>query len=191
MYFLKITLILCCFFINSYTSCSQTKDSKSYKLVVNLEKAPFDSLYLYDYTEGRNIRIAGNRTKKFTWEFSVQDSLVWNSEDMRLVVAPFDSVTNSTTGVRFFSKTGKKDIFFMGVGVEDRTNYIHGSYRGKNIFHEQYFKVKINNKDSIIEGDMITEDFNLIINDTISDIAIRAQNPFLVGLMKINRIMII
>lgn len=63
-------------------SRAQTTNPESYKLIVNLEKAPFDSLFLQDYTEGRNVIIPGKKTKEFTWEISVPNEIVWDSENL-------------------------------------------------------------------------------------------------------------
>src|SRR5690606_40070552 len=109
--FLLISLNLCLFLYsshgkNSFTaqdssqSYSQPTEIKSYKLYVNLDKAPFDSLYLHDYTEDRNILISGKKIKEFTWEITVPDSIVSNSEHMVLLASPYDKNNNSKQGIR-------------------------------------------------------------------------------------------
>ena len=157
---------------------AQTAKPKSYRLFVNLDNAPFDALYLHDYTEGRDILIGGKKIKKFTWEIIVPDSIVWNSESMELIVSQFDSTSNSSQSVRFISEKNNKKTVVVNVGLEDEKTYIFGRYSGKSIFSKQPIKAKINNIDSIILGDAIYEDFSLIAKERNSDIAVRFEDPF-------------
>lgn len=178
MNFVKILSLFSLCVIFSYQAHSQTHDSKSYKLIVNLENAPIDSLYLHDYTEGRDILIAGKKMKKNTWEITIPDNIVLDYETMELVVSQYDSISNSSTLIRFITEKDGKKIIVANVGVEDKINYIHGTYKGKTIFPNERIRVKIHNKDSLIVGNIIYEDFNLIVNDPKSDIAVRAKDPF-------------
>lgn len=63
----------------------QQQTIKDYKLLVTLENAPFDTLYLHDYTNDRNVRIIGKKKIKFTWKITIPDSVVNNSENMKLI----------------------------------------------------------------------------------------------------------
>lgn len=154
---------------------SQIEDSEHYKLHVNLENAPFDSLFLRDYTTGRDLLFEGKKTKEFTWVISIPDSIVSDFEQMELVVTPYDSIRNSTRLVRFITERDGKQIIIANVGVEDRDSYIRGVYREETIFPNQYL---IDNAGLEVVGDLFSEDFNLIIQDDQADIAVRAQDPY-------------
>lgn len=156
---------------------SQIEDSKHYVLHVNLENAPFDSLYLRDYTQGRDMLFAGNKTQDFTWEISVPDSIVWDSETMVLVVSPYDSINHSSRSVRFIvDKEDKKEVV-VSVGVEDEHTYIKGTYIEESIFIEE--------KSAFTET-LFYEDFKLILQDEQADIAVRAQDPIFSWFMNFN-----
>ena len=170
----------------SYKIHAQTLDPKSYKLFVNLENAPFDSLYLHDYTLGRDILIAGKKTKEFTWEITIPDTIVWDSENMELLASPYDSKSNSLESIRFVTKREGKKVIVVNVGVEDKNNYIDGSYLDTVQFSNEQIIIKIGNKHSKVAGNLICTDFNLVIKDPNSDIAIRAQDPFFSWFMNSN-----
>lgn len=161
-----------------FISCHQSSKSNDYKLFVTLENAPFDSLYLLDYTEGRYEFFLGEKIDKYTWRITIPDSIVWNSTNMILKTSKYAYLSNSSKGVRFISeKNGKKNMV-VNIGVEDREDYIHATYIGKTIFPNEYFSVKIGGKDSIMLGDVINEDFRLIHRDDNSTIAVRSQEPY-------------
>lgn len=165
---------------------SQAPRLKSYKLFVNLENAPFDSLCLHDYAEGRDVLIFGKKIKKFTWEITIPDSIVWDSEGIELLALPNKANNKSSETVRFITKRAGKKIIIVNVGVEDKNNEIYGTYLGKTIFSDQKISVKVGSKDSTVIGNVICEDFNLIIKDANSDIAVRAQDPFFSWFMDSN-----
>lgn len=153
-------------------------DSKHSKLIVTLENAPFDSLYLHDYTGGRSILIPGIKTQEFTWEITIPDSIVSTYETMELFVSFYDKASNSQRSVRFIDEKDDQKIIVANVGVEDEINYIKGTYSGESSFPNINRKRVIDNKDSVIIRDLFVEDFKLILEDDQSDIAIRAQDPF-------------
>ena len=180
---MKLTRVYSFFILILYVlitqgAIAQGSRPKTYKLFVNLEKAPFDSLYLQDYTADRNILIPGNKTGNFTWETTIPDEIVKDSQTMQLLASQYDSKTNSQKLVRFISKGAQKNVTVVNVGVEGYDNYIYGSYLDTTLFPNDYFKVKMGNKDSLISGNIICENFELLIKDENSDIAIRAQDPF-------------
>lgn len=186
MSFTKIISLLSLSVIFSCQRNVQTEDPKSYKLFVTLENAPFDSLYLRDYTEGRDILFAGKKTQEFTWVITIPDSTVWDYETMELVVSKYDPSSNSSRGVRFITERDGKKTVVANVGVEDENNYIHGTYVEESIFPDVLISAKIDNKDSAVVGDLIYEDFNLLVQDDHSDITIRAQDPFFSWFMNSN-----
>lgn len=153
-------------------------DSKHSKLIVTLENAPFDSLYLHDYTGGRSILIPAIKTHEFTWEITIPDSIVSTYETMELFVSFYDKASNSQRSVRFIDEKDDQKIIVANVGVEDEINYIKGTYSGESSFPNINRKRVIDNKDSVIIRDLFVEDFKLILEDDQSDIAIRAQDPF-------------
>lgn len=57
----------------SVLTFGQIGKNDSYKLIVTLEKAPFDSLFVHEYTDGRNILFPGYKTGEFTWTFDIPD----------------------------------------------------------------------------------------------------------------------
>ncbi|UIR57197.1 thioredoxin domain-containing protein [Sphingobacterium sp. SRCM116780] len=161
-----------------FSAYTQNDSANGYKLFVNLEKAPFDSLSLQDYTENKTILFTGRKVSEFTWMFLIPDSIALNSERMMLLISQYDSTSNATRNVRFFSRKYGERKIISNVGVEDSINYINARYEGKTIFKDEKFSVQINNKDSIILGDIVCEDFELIVTNDSSDIAIRSQDPY-------------
>jgi len=165
-----------------FISCqrqAQIQESNNYKLFVTLENAPFDSLYLCDYTGDRKIYIAGEKTNEFTWEITIPDSIVLNSENlMSLAVSKYAFIGNSLSAtIRFIAERDEKKIAFANIGVEDRENYIYAVYMGKTVFPEELIGMTIEGKDTIFFGNYICEDFKLILQNDSSDITIRAQDP--------------
>ncbi len=186
MNLVKIFALLWLWMFFSYQTHVQKADLKSYKLIVNLENAPFKSLYLQDYTEGRNVLIPGKKTKEFTWEITIPDSIVRNSENMLLLASPYDSKSNSKKTIRFITQVAGKKVIIANVGVEDENNYIYGNYVDTTLFPNERLLTKIGNKDSEVVGNLICENFNLVVKDTNSDIAVRAQDPFFSWFMNSN-----
>jgi len=158
---------------------SQVTSPEPYKLFVTLEDAPFEDLYLFEYTEGRKITLEGKQIKKYTWEFAVPDSIVWNSENMSLKVSKYDSVSNSITSVSFISEKGDNKTRIGNLGVEDKNNYIFAKYKEKTITPDQYILLKTqDSKDSLITADLINFSFSLLPqNNENSDIMVRAEAP--------------
>ncbi|MGA6121638.1 hypothetical protein [Sphingobacterium anhuiense] len=89
---------------------AQQKTLKDYKLLVTLENAPFDTLYLFDYTDNRNIRLPGKKKGPFTWEIIIPVGIVNNSENMILKVRDYDPIYNTTTNIRFITSQNKNLI---------------------------------------------------------------------------------
>lgn len=174
----KLIALLSLLTVISWQAPTIIDDSKPTKLIVNLENAPFDSLFLHDYTRSRSILIPGIKTQEFTWEISIPDSIVSTYENMELLVSFYDKASNSQRTVRFINEKGDQKILVANVGVEDKINYIKGTYVGESSFPNENRSIVIDNKDSVIVRDLFSEDFKLILQDDQSDIAIRAQDPF-------------
>jgi thiol-disulfide isomerase/thioredoxin len=175
--YIKLLIFLFISFLFYYQLQAQTAIRKNYKLVVSLNKAPFDSLFLQDYTEGRNILIPGRKLKQFTWEITVPGNIVSNSETMVLLASPYNSISNSKTMIRFVANRSSEKVIIANVGVEEENNYIYGTYADTVVFPEEQLLFKVHRKDTVVVGKLICTDFNLITKDFDSDIAIRAQDP--------------
>jgi thiol-disulfide isomerase/thioredoxin len=187
MKFLRLYFLIIFFGINlSHNACGQAPNPNSHKLIVNLENAQFDSLYLYDYTEGRHVVIAGERTKNFTWKITIPDSIVWDFEDMELLASPYDLKSNSLQLIRFITNREKNKTIIVNVGVEDEYSYIFGTYVDTAHFAREHVIKRIGNKDSVTVGNIISQNFGLIIKDSNSDMAIRALDPFFSWFMSPN-----
>lgn len=170
-----ITQIILGFSINIY---AQEEILKDYKLLVTLENAPFDTLYLFDYTNNRNISIPGKKKGHFTWEITIPDSIVNSSENMSLKVIEYDSISNSTTQINFCSTLNGKVRTIANIGIEDRLNFIHARYKKTNILSDYSFLTKIDKKDSVIVGNLICRDFELDNPNENLDIMVRIDEPF-------------
>lgn len=158
-------------------SCQQKTGLNDYKLFVTLENAPFDSLYLRDYTNGRKVFFPGEKINKSTWEITIPDSIALSYVNMFLLASKYDFINNSSKEVRFISEKDGRKTSFANIGIEDRENYIHATYVGNTIIPDNDFSVTIGGKDSTLSGDLILENFKLVLKDDNSDITIRAQDP--------------
>lgn len=148
---------------------------------------PFDSIYLFDYTNGKHILISGNKIDKFAWEIMIPDSIAINSENMLLKVSNhFDFTTNSLCEIRFINEEKGEKAFLANIGVENRINHIHGSYIGYTTYPDEYLSIKINNRDTILIGNVITHNFKLQLQKDSSDITVRAQDPFFSWFINLN-----
>jgi hypothetical protein len=169
-------LFICLFYCDKIHA--QDDSLKIYKIYIELENAPFDSLYLQDHTGDRNILIAGKQIKKFNWVVSIPSNIIFDSENMVLLVSPYNAKSNTKEIIRFAADSEKGTVIFANVGVEDENNYIYGAYHDSTIFKNKRFHALINNKDTIVSGNLKYLDFNLIIKDRKSEIAVRSQDPF-------------
>lgn len=174
---ISIALLFICLFCTEKIY-AQNDSIKIYKLYIELENAPFDSLYLQDYTGNRNILISGKKEKKFHWVISVPSNIIFDSENMVLLASLYNVSSNTKEIIRFVGDVKKDNIIFANIGVEDENNYIYGIYHDSNILSNKRFHAVINNKDTIINGNLKFLDFKLIIKDINSDIAVRSQDPF-------------
>ena len=168
-------LLIACLFCSSQIN-AQINDLKPYKIFIHLDKAPFDSLYLHDYTEGRSILIPGKKTEEFTWEITIPIKIIKDFENMELLGSSSDSKINTKRIIRFKTVIAEKKMLVVNIGVENQNNYISGSFIGTTVFHNESFLTVINNKDSLVVGDIICTDFNLTVKDTNSDIYVRSQD---------------
>jgi thiol-disulfide isomerase/thioredoxin len=173
----KIILTLL-FVSNSLQTYSQANSTKESKLLVNLHNAPFTSLALLDYRDLHNVIIHGKHVDQFKWEFSIPDSIAANSEFMMLVVPQKDTASNAYRQVRFKRTFGNKENTIANIGVQDKINSIEATYKGKTLFENENVASFLGLTDSIVNGDLICDDFNLSIKDDNSDITIRSIDPY-------------
>lgn len=186
MHIFKIIPLLLFFgMLSSYHTYAQYVEPKMYKLFVNLDKAPFDSLYLYDYTDGKSLLIPGEKTKAFTWKITIPQALK-NDENMVLLASPFDDKNNSKQQIRFIRERAGQKVVFANLGVEGENNFIYGIYIDTAVFPNEGVIIKINNKDTSIVGNLICADFNLIIKNPNDDIAVRSLDPLFSWFIDLN-----
>jgi thiol-disulfide isomerase/thioredoxin len=142
-----------------------------------LINAPFDSLYIHDYTEGKNVLYPGKKIKDFFWEITIPSKDIVNSENMMLLASPFGPNNKTQKMIRFITEKNNKKNIVVNVGVEDEYNYIYGEFLESNLYPKEGAVIKINNTDSTIIGDLLCLDFKLIVKDVNSDIYVRSQDP--------------
>ena len=171
----KIFLI-CVFWCYTLHLFAQTNSKKDYYLRVNLQDAPLKSLAILEYGESASIIIRGKNITKFDWEFKIPDSVVENSEYMMLIVPDKDTIGNAYHQVRFFREEKKQPI--VNIGVQDEVNYIKASYKGQEIYENENIASFLGLKDTVILGTVISDDYNLILQNDSSDITIRSIDPF-------------
>ena len=171
-----IFITILCFF--SHSLYSQSSSNKQYKLSVTLHNAPFSSLALLDYRDSHNVIIEGNSIGQFKWEFTISDSLVANSENMMLIVPNKDTVANAYHQISFIRDFKDKKTSLVNIGIQDETNYIEATYQRQTLFENQNVADFLGVTDSVIHGNLISNDFNLSLKNDSADIKIRSINPF-------------
>jgi len=164
--------------IFSQQTKAQISAPKNFKLFVNLENAPFDSLYLHDYSEGRHIFLIGEKIGRFTWKVTIPDSIESNSETIMLMASRYSAEGNSYTMIRFVAKRADREVIVANVGVDGETSYLNGRYLHRSTFTDQAISVTKNNKDTVVIGSIVCEDFDLTENAPQSDIVVRSEDPF-------------
>lgn len=159
---------------------SYSQDNLSYKIIVTLENSSSKTLILHDYTDNKNIFIPGKQIHSFMWEFSVPDSIAIDSECLELLVDPYNPSKNSTTSVRFVNKTKNKEVKVSNIGFEDRVNHIQAKYIRETVYRGEGLSPHLTKLDSVIYGDWIIHDYEIIKNDTavFSDIEVRSNEPY-------------
>ncbi len=115
-------------------SFGQEKKESFYQLTVKLDNAPFDSLFLCDYTGGNDVLFLGQQSAIDTWRFHIPDTVVEQAEFMKLMVHTFDRISNTAKEVRFIYNGDGREVVISNIGVEDSNSLIHASYIGNSIF---------------------------------------------------------
>ncbi|WP_406826389.1 TlpA family protein disulfide reductase [Pedobacter sp. KACC 23697] len=183
---IKILGLLFLSIIYSQKTYSQTLPVKNFNLFVYLENAPFDSLYIHDYTEGRHVFISGKKIRNFTWKITIPENVISDSENMELLSSKYDSTKNSMTSIRFIGKHNNEEIVVANVGVDDSNSYIYGKYLHKTVFSNQPISIVKNDKVTTVIGNNECENFEVITKDPHADIAVRSEDPFFSWFMDSN-----
>lgn len=171
----KIFLI-CVFWFTTFHSFAQANSKQDYILHVHLQNAPLKSLAILEYGESRSVIIKGKNITQFNWEFKIPDSIVENSDYMMLIVPDKDSVKNAYHQIRFFREEKKQPI--VNIGIQDEVNYIKASYKGQEIYENENISSFLGLKDTVILGNVIVDNYNLILKNDSSDIVVRSIDPF-------------
>lgn len=108
-------------------SFGQEKKESFYQLTVKLDNAPFDSLFLCDYTSGNDVLFLGQQSAIDTWRFHIPDTVVEQAEFMKLMVHTFDTISNTAKEVRFIYNGDGREVAISNIGVEDSNSLIHAS----------------------------------------------------------------
>lgn len=161
-----------------FFSSAQNKIETYCKLTAVLKNAPFDTLYLLDYTDQNNTYFLGKKDSAYTWTFYIPDSTVHNMELAALVSSKFNKKNRTSTWIRFISEKHERiERKISNIGLEDRENYIYAIFRDRSIY-EDNAAIKINGIDTIVKSIKVIESFYLENNDEESDINIRAEDPY-------------
>lgn len=167
LYFILITIL---FSISLKQAYAQKVDV--HKLIVQLNNAPFDSLFAYEYTNSPEILIKGEKIAAYTWEFVFPDSIALNSERMYLTSSFYNAADTSNTTIRFKSPF-QQPLPIVNIGFQDRNNHIYADYFETTILENEH----IQTLDSTILGKMKLIDFELNLKEGQSDINVRSHDP--------------
>lgn len=180
---MRLFFILILFTNFSLQLLGSIQEPLHHKLHVTLENAPFDSLYLHDYTNGRNLLFAAEKIKPFTWVVAIPDSVVFDFQTMELIPNSSDTASYLSHKIRFITDHSGEQLAVVNIGVDDRDTYIKGRYREQKVFEDgTYF----NKEGQELVNSLYCEDFDLIIEDKQTDIAVRAADPLFSWFMDYN-----
>lgn len=169
-------IAFCLISIHTY---SQVRTSEQSKLIVELRNAPFSSLNVLDYREGKDVIIKGNHIDRYKWEFFIPDSIMVNTKNMLLLFVPQkDTVANAYREVRFISEINNKKTVIANIGIPDDTYYIEGEYAGNTIYEKENVARNMGLRDSVVIGNLICDDFKISIKNDSSDITVRTKDPY-------------
>jgi len=171
--------ILTLFFCFTFQFCfSQKTAQEGYVLQVHLRNAPFKSLALLDYRDAHNMIIRGSKVAEFKWKFIIPDSLAENSEFMMLIVPEKDTAANAYRQIRFTHSLAQRKTIITNIGVQDKMNFIEAEYREKVLFEKENVSFMLGRPDSVITGNLICDDFELVLKKDSSDITVRTLDPY-------------
>lgn len=170
-----LSIFIAC--IATFYTC-QKPSSASIKFEIQLENAPFDSLFLYYYNDdfGR-VTFTGQKIKKYLWEFSLPDTILKNAIYLRLTCQFHDQQNNLSHTVRFYGKTNGNKNYFDSFMLEDKCHKISAKYSDQEKINDQMI---VNyNKDgelAVIAANVVFLNFEVLNKE--DDIYIMSQQPF-------------
>jgi len=158
-------------------SCN--KSSSSCKLRIQLEDAPFDSLFIYYYNDSGRITYKGQKIKKYLWEFSLPETVLDSSEFLRLTCQFYDQQNNLSYAVKFYGENNGNRYYFNGFILEDKMIYngICAKYTNQEMSNGQQILDYTNDGElEIIDTNIVSLNFKVVKSN--DDIDIMSQQPF-------------
>ena len=149
------------------------------KLQIQLENAPFDSLFIYYYSDSTRVAFKGQELKKHLWEFVLPDKVLENFEFLRLTCQFYNQQNNLFYAVRFYGESNRNKNYFNGFILEDNIihNNIHAKYNDQGIFNDQMIlDFNTDGEPETIITDVVSFNFEVLNKD--DDIYIMSQQPF-------------
>jgi thiol-disulfide isomerase/thioredoxin len=162
-------------FLCSCRELSQKPAEQSF--LICLENTPFDSLFLYEYTDDAIAFFKGEKVKADSWKFMIPDSST-ETRCFRLTPQLCDSGINIAYQVRFYGEVKGKKYYFNGIDSDDR--FIYARYDAQNVLKDQLLLIYKNGEEEVITTDIVTFDFQILNNDG-SDIFIKSLQPYFSG----------
>jgi len=147
--------------------------------MVQLENAPFDTLFIYYYSDSSRITFKGKEIRKHLWKFSLPDKILENSEFLRLTNLFYNQQNNCSYMVRLYGETNENKNYLDGFVLERNiiNHNIYAKYNNKEQLKDHVF-VDFNTKSEleIITNNVIAFNFKVINKN--DDIYIMTQQPF-------------
>ena len=162
----------------SQETYAQANIHKGYNLTITLNNAPFTNLALRDYRDLKSLIIRGEHLEQFKWKFKIPDSIGSRSEFMELIIPEKDTAANVYRQVRFRRQYGNRALTIANVGLQEKDNSIEATFRESKTIENENVGYILGIADSVILGTLVLDDFQLIIKDENSDIAVRSKDPY-------------
>lgn len=169
-----LTILIC---ILSYCSSAQSIGSSNTNVTIKLEGASLESLYIRDYTDGRNFVLCGDRLSVDTWSFSIPDTIAADSELIEVWGTSQSAGHMTTVSIRFVSEISGNEITISNIGIEGSSNSFHGKYKRTTTFKDQPTP---NLGESIpsSDNDLTCMDFEVVDLIHNLDLTVRAYEPY-------------
>jgi len=161
-------------------SCRR-QPSAEIKFQVNLENAPFDSLFIYYYGDSSRVTFSGKEIKKHVWIFSLPEKLLESSVFLRLTNQFYDQQNDRADIIRFYGESkGNRNYFdHDGFILEDKIIHhnLHAKYNNKELLNDKFVvDFDANNKLNVITNHVLSFNFEVLNKD--DDIYVMSQLPF-------------
>jgi thiol-disulfide isomerase/thioredoxin len=173
------SLLIVAVFLTILCSCNNNSLQQGHiELQVYLENAPFDSLFVYYYTDENDCMIfKGEHTGQYLWKFTLPDSLPKQERYLRLTNQCYDQQNNLGYEIGFYAEPNENKNYFYGFFAEDSL-FIHAVYDDQKNIKETIIVPVINGK--IANGmiaELISYRFKVLNNDS-SEFFISSQQPY-------------